>query len=91
MKLFLREALVGRSVVLDLLSYLTGVGKSTDFELRENRVPVHNDVKNSVFTRNQLCLHIKFFTQFFRQTGGSGLIVSHATVMDFNFHNMPPA
>ncbi len=70
------------------LDYLAGIGKSMDLGFGENLFAIHNNIKDSSAARDQLCLHIKFFEQFFRQTGGSGFVVSYTAVVDFNLHNI---
>jgi len=61
-----------------------------DFGFGENRLSVHNNIKDAFAAGHQLCLNIKFFEQFFRQTGGSGFIVSYTAIVDLNLHNIVP-
>jgi len=75
---------------LDLL-HLSRLREPACLELRENELFIDSNVEDPVTPGNQLRLNTQTFTQFISQTGSIGFIVSHRTIMDFNFHVTPPA
>jgi len=73
---------------LDCIDYFSKARKSRCIGLGKNRFSIHNDIKDPSFAGDQFCLNIQLVTQFLRQTGGSGFVVSHTAVVNFNFHNI---
>ncbi len=68
----------------------TGFGKSSGFGFGKHQAVVYFDIKDTVASGNQVGLNTEFFFQFIRHTGGIGLVLSHRTIMDVDFHRSPP-
>jgi hypothetical protein len=51
---------------------------------------VLDDLEISGLSRSQRDRAVESALEFFRQTGGSGVVISHGAVKDFNIHGGPP-
>ncbi len=75
---------------LDFFKNLARIREPARFELGENEFTIDFDIEDPVSPGDQLGLNSQTLTQFIRQTGGFGFVVSYRAIMDLNFHGVSP-
>jgi hypothetical protein len=74
----------------ELLEQFGIIGELACLVFAVNEFAVHGDVEHAAGTFDQFGIGAELLLDFFRQTGGSRAVVSHAAVLDRNFHLSPP-
>jgi len=71
---------------LDSIQDLLMLGESMMFVFGKNKLAINDNIKHSTATPDQVRLDVQLLSQFGRQTGGPGTVVSLHAVSDRDFH-----
>jgi hypothetical protein len=71
---------------LQQLDHFTGLREAAELHFGEDQFLVIVDFEDATRFLDQFGIDTQFRLQFFRQTGGFGIVVSHPAIFDFDLH-----